>query len=762
MGIPRSDNPAPKGDVVKHINLLVEMTGVETTADRLLTSNTFDADSEEFFRKHYRALPWPHLLAWLAIKEPGAQPSRPVAAVADRVAETLVEGDHLLLWQALMNIPSGRARDVVLDHLGPVVPASLWPRLARLGSGGAVFADIARLEADLADGTAAHPHEVLQEGPVPSLAARLFDHKHDDRAVLEALFGAAHDEDIGGYALWVLREVKLLDHYELSSLVSPPKSYFETEPRTWPQTTFRLNLAASWPDAKARRDWFAAYALAATKRGVPWSALWWEIPMAFRDEVALASRTWSSVAPWVIPAILHSVEGEEAWQAVAEIVDLDVEGNDGINESIRRIRMVRNQRPTDDEVQTLVAAFDRQSHAVLVSEMALPVCPPEDFDHLLSELGQKLAWPRHIVPQLLAKLPSTPARAKMRLKHALESGAIWTADDFDTLLLQAGAPEGTEVPLPPQINAESVRRFEVLAGGAAVHRLASRLDDLLEAEHIHEAAWLADLVPELQTETRLGTMRALGSRLPISEMVRIADDFPWLITKDDVVHAAMADLPSWGRIEHLPDYLVEPVIKAVRREPTVEIAQALLDRLILLRMPPRHALALALERLESSANDGGVSPRWLAGKLTSRALWENPGERFVTLYLHASPEGACSVAELCMEAVAGSSDVALVRVMHAVVASAIVTLVIDGVASGQFDRAKNGLTALAHLNVPSHLWRRVSMLRRTELPHDVMGLVEANEALMKRSGKNDGAPLAGLMSALSVLGSSIGEDGGVS
>jgi hypothetical protein len=64
------------------------------------------------------------------------------------------------------------------------------------------------------------------------------------------------------------------------------------------------------------------------------------------------------------------------------------------------------------------------------------------------------------------------------------------------------------------------------------------------------------------------------------------------------------------------------------------------------------------------------------------------------------------------------------------------------------EQARRALLALAHLNGPSRLRPRVRKLRDQQPPDDVLAVIELNEKLLRRSGKNDASTDEGLLGAL--------------
>ncbi len=130
--------------------------------------------------------------------------------------------------------------------------------------------------------------------------------------------------------------------------------------------------------------------------------------------------------------------------------------------------------------------------------------------------------------------------------------------------------------------------------------MADRLADLVEDGRVHEALALAKAARSVVTPDLRERLRLLTLAQPVSMLVHVQEDKPWLVTEADVVAAATsAPDEGWGATERLPAYL-EPVMsaKAVTTE-NVALAESLLNRLKTLDTSKHDILGLALERLRS-------------------------------------------------------------------------------------------------------------------------------------------------------------------
>jgi hypothetical protein len=197
-----------------------------------------------------------------------------------------------------------------------------------------------------------------------------------------------------------------------------------------------------------------------------------------------------------------------------------------------------------------------------------------------------------------------------------------------------------------------------------------------------------------------------------------------------------------------------------------EVAERILDELETAHgLSRRDVLKLAAERLTKRGNDA-ISPTWLAKRLDTISLWKEPGAEILRLLLEkgtAKIEGRYA-SQLCFESSnrAYSDEVYgthppttprrtasdAIRAIHEALATALVEMAEGNFRHNDMEQARRALLALAHLNGPSWLWPRVRKLRDQQPPDDVLAVIELNEKLLRRSGKNDASTNEGLLGAL--------------
>lgn len=741
---------------------LARAIGVPATAARLLEARTFDASAEQFFLTHYPELSWRELLPWLTHPEPaGDEPRRAVAAVAERIAESLGSPvDAIALIEVPNFLPSVRSahvRNEVLDALRGRVGSEHWFRFALAASGGAIFNTIRDFEQRLHDREFAWPSGILEPGPVPILTTDLFDAKRSDDECIAAIQRFLREGSTRFYVVWLLRELDLLTRVgEPDVVVGDVPAVAEQEPASRARDAFLLQVAREWPDPDQRKEWFTRRALAGAGRGVSWYSLWWDIPPDLRDHVALQSRGMPSPAPWLPSTLVQRARTKADWEPVFELLSAEHAvahdtgfDADEFNRGLAVARLALDRQPSGDEVTEAFQACEPQSWAAAIANASLPVDADDEFDTRFADL---VHLPDEVLVRRLLTLPQTPERAGRVVALALRSGVLWHLDAAHDLVRRAASMPEPPIPLPPFFTEESIGLFRVLAGDDADAVLGNHLSDLLRAERIHDALGVAQVAVDVVSDEHRTTMSQLVRRLPLSEVARISESFPWLVSEQEVTTEALRDArDDWGHVERLPEYL-RPVMEAKAvRAGSADLAAALLDRLEALGVPRRHVLALVLERLRT-VGGGAIAASWLATKLDTKSLWAEPGTEIVLhLLRHGEPPDATLVANLCLSAALRARDADLCRTMHATVGTCLVTIAETSLADGNVALAQNALAGLAHLNVPPRLRTRVRALRKLAPPEEILALVEVNEALLRRSGGQDAASVDAICDALTVL-----------
>ncbi|MBI4705861.1 MAG: hypothetical protein HY744_32615 [Deltaproteobacteria bacterium] len=159
-----------------------------------------------------------------------------------------------------------------------------------------------------------------------------------------------------------------------------------------------------------------------------------------------------------------------------------------------------------------------------------------------------------------------------------------------------------------------------------------------------------------------------------------------------------------------------------------------------------HLLGLALERLRRRG-PSGVPLDWVAKKLDSKALWDDPGAKIISALLDGrNMEGARHVIQLCL---AGPRQ--MTSAMHTAVGVTLLAAAEDGLLRGDARTAHRALTALAHLSPASRLRDRVRELRKPPGADAVMALIDVNDALLRRSGSGEVATVDAIDAALTVF-----------
>lgn len=571
-----------------HLAKLARAIGVPATAARLLEERTFDASAEGFFLTHYPKLSWRELLPWLAHREPAEDgPRRPVASIAQRIAESLGSPiDAIALFEVPNFIPRVRGADVrneVLDALRGRVGPEHWFRFALAASGGAIFNTIRDFEKRLHDREVAWPPGILAPGPVPTLTTDLFDAKRSDDECVAAIQRSLRNGGTQCFVVWLLRELDLLTRVGGPGVVlGDVPAANEQEPVSRARDAFLLQVAREWPDPAQRKEWFTRRALAAAGRGVSWYSLWWDIPPDLRDHVALQSRGMPSPAPWLTSTLVQRARTKADWEPVFEFLsathahDTDFDA-DEFNHGLAVARLALDRQPSADEITEAFQACDPESWAAALANASLPADADDEFD---ARFAEAVHLPDEILVRRLLDLPQTPERTARVVALALRSGVLWHLDEAQELVRRAARLPEAPIPLPPFFTEKSIGLFKLLAGDDADSVLGNHLSHLLHTERIHYALGVAQVARDVVTDEHRASMSQLVRRLPLSELARISESFPWLVSEQEVATEALRDdRDDWGHIDRLPEYL-QPVMEAKAvRAGSADLAAALLDRL---------------------------------------------------------------------------------------------------------------------------------------------------------------------------------------
>ncbi|MCA9626518.1 MAG: hypothetical protein KC766_02575, partial [Myxococcales bacterium] len=609
----------------------------------------------------------------------------------------------------------------------------------------------------------AWPPGILAPGPVPTLTTDLFDAKRSDDECVAAIQRSLRNGGTQCFVVWLLRELDLLTRVGGPGVVlGDVPAANEQEPVSRARDAFLLQVAREWPDPAQRKEWFTRRALAAAGRGVSWYSLWWDIPPDLRDHVALQSRGMPSPAPWLTSTLVQRARTKADWEPVFEFLsathahDTDFDA-DEFNHGLAVARLALDRQPSADEITEAFQACDPESWAAALANASLPADADDEFD---ARFAEAVHLPDEILVRRLLDLPQTPERTARVVALALRSGVLWHLDEAQELVRRAARLPEAPIPLPPFFTEKSIGLFKLLAGDDADSVLGNHLSHLLHTERIHYALGVAQVARDVVTDEHRASMSQLVRRLPLSELARISESFPWLVSEQEVATEALRDdRDDWGHIDRLPEYL-QPVMEAKAvRAGSADLAAALLDRLEALGVPRRHVLCLVLERLQTLGSRA-IAADWLAAKLDTKSLWAEPGTEIVLhLLRHGEPSDATLVAKMCLSAALRTRDADLCRTMHATIGTCLVTIAETSLANDNLALARDALTGLAHLNAPPRLRARVRALRKLAPPEEIVELIEVNEALLRRSGGQDTASVDALCDALTVLVSGAQADG---
>lgn len=733
--------------------------GVSAAARQILGHNHFTADDETFFLEHYAELSWWQLLGWLCIPEPDPEDrKRPGASIAGRIAASWAEHNTGLEFTEIAPLtealPDQAVRNEVIVALKGVMGDDHWPRVALLASGGEVFAKIRDVERRVQDSKLRLPFDLLEEGAMPFLTAKLFVGSRQDGDVLPVLHDMLGEEPLRYYCAWVLREAGLLGRFAADDVlgdVTLPDAVISKEASRY---RFLTELARDWPDKSARAAWFTKRTLDQVARGKSWLRLWWEIPPDLRDNIAVASLAMSEPAPWAWRAVTTSLSGREAWEAAFDLVDrrLPPLDNDEFNAALGGAFHAFGQRPKAGEIDEFFKAVATESRLAWLSKLDLPSDADDTFDGRYLELAKQFGHYESEAIHRLRALPLTKSRARRIASYAIEHGLLWHLDGLLEVATAAGHLD-MELELPSYVSVEMVTAFKTLVGERADAVLAERVASLIEHGEVEEALSLADAARDIVTPALHERLKTLARAQPIAMQAHIQKRAPWLMTEADVVASASeAGAHPWGLPDLLPAYL-EPVIsaRAVTTE-HAELAQSLLERLEALGTPKSKVMDLALERLRA-CGPGSLTPWWLAKRLDSRSAWDGAGMQLARDLINRGVEGADALLGICLQVAVGAGTELgpLPRAMHTAVGAALVGVGHQALAAGDQRRAKKALTGLAHLNPRSELRGRVRALRGAAPAPDVLSVIEINDNVMRRSGNKDAATVDAIRDALIAL-----------
>ncbi len=738
----------------KQIQNLVAVIGGERTIIRLLEADHLSMDAESFVRLHFTKLGADTLLSWLSKSVPVGADGRPTSRVVDRVIDTvnLDLPGVLFLPAALKSVNDDDARDEIIERLQPQMEAWHWLRIAAVASAASeMFGRVLEREVRIVDGNAYPPSEIRTGETLPLLTPRIFAHRRDDNALRAALRHATQDPATRLYAIWMLRETKLL-----SSLGTPDDVFGQIPllseiPATEHATTkYFVDAVGEWP-SEVSRSWRVRRILDAAARGVRWSSLWWECDASIRDVVAMMSLNTPSPAPWAFEVVSRTHKPEEAWPILFRLLDgapPEVSFEKEFNAALQHAALL-GLKPVGDSVQEAFQAIHPRSWTGWFTRTSLPDNADGEFDERYAAAARRLKLSAPDIAKRLAALPLSKLRARRIVSLMLDSGVFWEMPDCLGLANAAGEVE-FEVPLPEWPTQESVSAFKVLAGPRADSRISAHHAAVIAAGDLHKALSWVHAAPQLQNEPTRSALRTLAQALPVSGLVELRRRHAWLIDDEDVTAAASKarDAADWGSLSSIPASLCPYLRAASLRASDADVAGRLLDRLEELGTSRRDVLQLALERVDSRGV-ASVTATWWASKLGSRSLWVEVGVEVVTRISAADKDAASRLGvEFFYAACSRPNIPRMGPVLHEVLAEVLVRRAGIHLTDGHLPPAVRALKALAHLNAPSRLRAEVLRLRKTTADPDVLALIEVNADLLRRTGKDEAVSFEALLDAL--------------
>jgi hypothetical protein len=726
---------------------LIETLGAEAALEKVSRSDSLDIEAERLLRDRLDQLqPYP-LLRWLALEDPLAEEApRPTDAIVARVVGRLGDGWQLLATpNVISDIRDPNVRDELIEKLRAPC-GEYWFRFALMSSGGAVFTKVRDHELELQDVRGAVPPELLEQKT--SLTARLFDVRRDDAACRRELLAAVMAPTTRLYALWLLREVGVLASIgSLGEVLGDVASYQEVELHEWPWVRLPLEIAEAWPDDAQRRTWYVKRSLAVAARGVSWGTLWWEIAPPLRDEVALASLSTEPPAPWALAAVRRGEVAPDTWRTVLRLLERepDLEAQRHLVQHATWSRTFPPYERSAAEVEAALREFQPGGWDALAA-----VYRPTDDSDDEEFVRRAYRLGAHRLADVLLRLPRTKARAERILRLALDGGFLWTLEDLDALTKLIGETD-LRMPLPPDASWMPVYRRLVGHQADAVLRAAidASVDSANQGDPLALSAAIdrASLDPSLVTGAQREALRRLVDAARLSTMASLQAQAPWLLTESDVVASAMILDKDLGRLDGLPAYL-RPILEA-KAATTADPrrAEQILDRCESLGASRRDVLTIALERLRASPT--AIGTEWLSRKLTSGALWEDPGTEILAELLRERTSDHLQAVFALFHAAFSSPDAPSPAVLHTVLARVLIRVARADLEQADAADATRALTALAHLSPKPRVRDSVRALRKLTKDEHALRLIQLNEDLLRRG--EDDATLGAVADALGAL-----------
>lgn len=700
-----------------------------------------DEANETVLRANWRELKWFEQLEWLAL--PTDAEGRPVGEIAQHIANSISSDEMIVSGPArIAAISNGDVRNEVLRIVRPTLPNEHCSRFDALGSGGAIFAKIRDIEE-----SEKPPTVVLRSGQLPRLTSVLFGELTNDQACLQRLKLSLGDEHLRLYVLWVLERVDLLSRLGslddvLPSVITPVEDIANGD-----KTRFLLDLASRWLATDERDAWFTRWAIEARSRGVRWEELWFHIPEAIREAVAIASLESDVPAPWAPWSLLNkAATSYEHWQLFFKQVPRAVP-HQGLPIG-HWVGHVLRRQPEKAELELWRNITCESGWREQMFETPLPKEAGPDFDEAFVVAAHQLGVSaRHALQYLVQQPGLSTHRAIALIQAADKHRLLWNWEPL-RCLVERGDVRGRVVVEPPhEISENAINGFRCLRGEHAIGELRKHTRRLLQRGAVPEVMLLARLVPEVQDDELREVCSSWARGRTLSEAVALRGRYPFLLSDTELVRIAEA-ADDFEGLHQIPECLVPIVSAWVQAVPEPREAARLLGLLEVAGLSRREVMDLVVRRLECLGPEA-LDPKWLGQKLDSNTLWKSYGEKVFALVLGVGErKHAMPAFSICWYS---PREESMVRTQHTVVATCFIRLAERACTDGNWVLAARALRALFYLSPASRVGRALRGLRELGIPSEIVQLVELNENAIRHAKKQPKCELGDIDDALSEL-----------
>lgn len=654
------------------IEVLAKRFPAETVATQfILNKDDLDLAGQDFLCQNVEKLKASTLLGWLS--HPGAVEAKvPIQRVVAALVAKLDFSSVLMPLQVLPGVERipENLRRLVVEAFVPLVDPELQPRVLKVAPGSAAFRRIRDTEQRVATALA---HELGLAGDRPDayLTRRLLEvAHHDGELLLGRVRSLLAELDVGErlYCLGLLSEAGLLaqigDVMGLFSSPLPMRCEAEGEPNDpgLRRVLFEHRLVLAQLGQPGNRPWYVEQVLGAAARGIPWEHLVWELPDGLLQEIALASMTTASPAPWVGWVLIAGAKSFDlsTWDRLLDWMEQHTatipfsgsrEPRFGLHERLQ----AGEQRPWHLALSLFGPGSAKACRARLLCDVAgqqwcvMTTTPlPPDGDEKLER--RFIALKQRMVPEELLRhsgpveprfteLPLTRERATRYLRATLARGLTGFETSRLDDLIDAAEPVPPDVlPEPAHVNLSGrnvIRRYRRLGGAVAdeVVRAAMRAT----ATEPRSALYIAGQAPDLVDDKVRDHVRARLDGANLDEILHWHEDHPTIVTQDHVDRAAQIGEVRWDskRIAMLLPRNVLRVMEWWYRADQPYRMKEL--RAVLEASPdltPAWFVELILLRVRERGADQPTS-EWLAALLKSRSAWKQHGHRVLRDYLKA-------------------------------------------------------------------------------------------------------------------------------